>query len=75
MAYFTASVLCDLIPYRILPPAVFTAISYPLIGLAGDGRWVVFALTLTLYNLLNSALCMLVGLLTTSNAVSNAAGR
>mmetsp|Transcript_68689 Transcript_68689/g.191581 ORF Transcript_68689/g.191581 Transcript_68689/m.191581 type:complete len:1747 (-) Transcript_68689:1259-6499(-) len=26
LAYFTANIVCDLIPYRILPPAVFTAI-------------------------------------------------
>ena len=26
LAYFTANIVCDLITYRILPPAVFTAI-------------------------------------------------
>mmetsp|Transcript_37818 Transcript_37818/g.65187 ORF Transcript_37818/g.65187 Transcript_37818/m.65187 type:complete len:159 (+) Transcript_37818:185-661(+) len=45
-----------------------------MIGLAGPGRWPVFTLTLVLYNLVTSALCMLIGLVTTSNAVSNAAG-
>ena len=74
-AYFSATIVCDLIPYRILPPVVFTAIAYPMIGLAGPGRWPVFMLTLVLYNLVTSALCMLIGLVTTSNAVSNAAGR
>ena len=74
-AYFSATIVCDLIPYRILPPVIFTAIAYPMIGLAGPGRWPVFMLTLVLYNLVTSALCMLIGLATTSNAVSNAAGR
>mmetsp|Transcript_68689 Transcript_68689/g.191584 ORF Transcript_68689/g.191584 Transcript_68689/m.191584 type:complete len:159 (-) Transcript_68689:680-1156(-) len=45
-----------------------------MIGLAGHGRWLVFMSTLILFNLVTSALCMLIGLVTTSNAVSNAAG-
>lgn len=32
-AYFLTVVFFDIIPLRILPPCMFTAISYPLIGL------------------------------------------
>lgn len=32
-AYFTAVVLFDFVPLRLLPPLLFSAISYPMIGL------------------------------------------
>ena len=72
-AYFVATVCCDLVPYRILPPCVFAAISYPMVSLA-DGRLSDFILVLILFNLVMSGLCMLVGVMTKSNPVANAAG-
>jgi len=74
LAYYAATILCDVAPYRILPPVLFTAVCYPTVGLSGDGRWTTFVTVLVLFNLVSSTSCMLVGLLSRSNAVANAAG-
>ena len=74
LAYYAATVLCDVAPYRIVPPMLFTLVSYSTVGLAGGGRWTTFMTILILFNLVSSSLCMLVGLLSGSNAVANAAG-
>jgi hypothetical protein len=74
-AYVLASMLCDVLPYRLLPPVAFTAISYPLIGLnALPGHQARFFVILVGCNLAVSGVCMLVGVLTNSNASANAAG-
>jgi ABC-type multidrug transport system permease subunit len=73
--YVLATILFDVLPYRILPPLAFTWISYPLIGLndASGHKWTFF-LILVAANLALSGVCMLVGVLTSSNASANAAG-
>ena len=54
---------------------MFTAIAYPMIGLAGHGRWFTFMTTLILFNLVTSALCMLIGLVTTCESQGRGRGR
>ncbi len=52
LQYFTAVVLFDLLPLRILPPALFAFVSYPMIGLRGPGirAWAHTLLALILHN-------------------------
>lgn len=71
-AYFTASVLFDLIPYRIIPPCIFTGIVFPMVKLSPSAF--TFLSIITLYNLVMSTACMFIGIVTGSNAVANAWG-
>ena len=74
-SYVLATVFFDVLPYRLLPPCLFTAIAYPLIDLNnGEYRQLKFLILLILFNLTVSGLCMLIGVLTSSNASANAAG-
>mmetsp|Transcript_1019 Transcript_1019/g.1696 ORF Transcript_1019/g.1696 Transcript_1019/m.1696 type:complete len:319 (-) Transcript_1019:308-1264(-) len=74
-AYVMASMLFDVLPYRILPPLAFALISYPLIDLNDTaGHQFSFFLILCATNLTTSLICMLIGVLTSSNAAANAAG-
>ena len=73
--YAAATILFDVIPYRLIPPAVFTLISYPLIGFNDrSGARAAFFFLLAAANLAFSGICLLVGVLTNSNSSANAAG-
>jgi ABC-type multidrug transport system permease subunit len=73
--YVLAAMLFDVLPYRVLPPLAFAFISYPMIELNDEaGRQERFFLVLFAANLTVSGVCMLIGVLTTSNAAANAAG-
>ena len=74
-AYFTAVVLFDILPLRVLPPLFFLA-SYALIGLhAGCAVCMVrFAGVLVLASVAASSLCMAIGAFAPSNATANVAG-
>jgi ATP-binding cassette subfamily G (WHITE) protein 2 len=73
--YVLASLLFDVLPYRLLPPLAFTLVSYPLIGLNDlPGHRSRFFLVLFACNLAVSGVCLLIGVLTSSNASANAAG-
>lgn len=52
--------LFDILPLRVVPPFVFAAIAYPLIGLVSTpaGYWK-FMLVLVLFNLTTAAVCLL----------------
>lgn len=58
--YFAAKVLFDILPLRVVPPFVFAAIAYPLIGLVSTPAiyWK-FMLVLVLFNLTTAAVCLL----------------
>ena len=45
-AYFSATVLCDLVPYRAMPPLIFEAVCYHSVGLAGHDHWKTFTLVI-----------------------------
>ncbi|KAL5017917.1 hypothetical protein ScPMuIL_003639 [Solemya velum] len=46
-AYFLAKIFCDVIPMRLIPVLVFSAITYFMIGLETDvGKFFIFTLTL-----------------------------
>jgi ABC-type multidrug transport system permease subunit len=73
--YVMASMLFDVLPYRILPPLAFALIAYPVIDLNDSpGHQFTFFLILCATNLTTSMICMLIGVLTSSNAAANAAG-
>ncbi|KXZ50395.1 hypothetical protein GPECTOR_16g568 [Gonium pectorale] len=74
-AYFTAVVLWDFLPLRVLPPALFTLVSYPMVGLRADPRsaaahW----LLLTLANVTAAAANMSIGAAVESVSLANMIG-
>ena len=74
-AYFTAVVLFDILPLRVLPPFFFL-LSYAMIGLRTGSLLVLarFAGALLLGCVTCSSLCMLVGIVAPSNATANVLG-
>ena len=73
--YVLSAILFDVLPYRLLPPLVFTAIAYPMVQLNNlPHKRLNFLVTLCCGNLALSGVCMLVGVLARSNASANAAG-
>jgi type III secretory pathway component EscS len=58
--YFSSKVLFDILPLRVVPPFVFAAIAYPLIGLVSSpAAYWKFMLTLVLFNLTTASVCLL----------------
>lgn len=76
LAYFIAVVAFDILPLRLLPPALFSILSYPMIGLrSGFVPWCKNLLALTLHNIASAALSMAIGAaIPSSVAASNMAG-
>ena len=75
-AYFTAVVLFDILPLRVVPPFFFAMFTYPMIGLhprcGSCVAW--FVGVLILANVSATIVCMLIGILAPSNAVANVVG-
>ncbi|XP_065052112.1 broad substrate specificity ATP-binding cassette transporter ABCG2-like [Rhopilema esculentum] len=60
-SYFFAKVLCDIIPMRIIPVTIFSAIAYWMIGLQHDViKFLIFILTLIATSLSSVAICFVV---------------
>jgi hypothetical protein len=58
--YFSSKVLFDILPLRVVPPFVFAAIAYPLIGLVPSAvSYWKFMLVLVLFNLTTASVCLL----------------
>jgi ABC-type multidrug transport system ATPase subunit len=74
-AYFTAVVLFDILPLRVVPP-VFFLLSYFMIGLRHSCGLCLFrfAGTLALATVAASSACMLIGILAPSHATANVIG-
>ncbi|KAL0042544.1 hypothetical protein WJX79_003095 [Trebouxia sp. C0005] len=74
-AYFTATVLFDLIPMRVLPPCFFAAATYWMIGFR-PGTWhlLTFLLLLVLSNTVGASMNMAIGAAAPSTAVANLLG-
>ncbi len=74
-AYFTAVVLWDFVPLRVLPPALFSLISYWMIGLrATPSAWAANWLVLVLANIAAAALNMSIGAAAGSVSLANSVG-
>ncbi|KAG1683927.1 hypothetical protein DVH05_012502 [Phytophthora capsici] len=63
-SYFLAKATLDTLLLRILPASLFASIFYWIMGLqATTGRFLMFSLTLVLFNVAAGAVCLLVGVL------------
>ncbi|KAG6000847.1 hypothetical protein E4U21_004948 [Claviceps maximensis] len=75
IAYFTAKVLFDIIPLRIVPPMLMGPIVYPMTGLIPDFvHFFRFMLVLVLFNLSAASICLLVGILCQNGGLANLIG-
>jgi len=75
ITYFSAKVLFDIVPLRIIPPAIMATILYPMVGLVA--QWPEFfklLLVLVLFNLAASAICLFIGIVCKDNSLSNLIG-
>ncbi|KAG6040827.1 hypothetical protein E4U41_006959 [Claviceps citrina] len=75
ITYFTAKVLFDIIPLRIVPPILMGSIIYPMTGLVPDSaHFSIFMLVLVLFNLCAASICLLVGILCQDGGLANLIG-
>lgn len=75
VTYFTAKVLFDIVPLRIIPPILMGIIIYPMTGLKADaGHFFTFILVLVLFNLAAAAICLFIGIVCKDNSVANLIG-
>lgn len=75
VTYFTAKVLFDIVPLRIIPPILMGSIIYPMTGLVPDSiHFFRFMLVLVLFNLAAAAICLFVGILCKNPGVANLIG-
>ncbi|EQL01735.1 ABC transporter (Adp1) [Ophiocordyceps sinensis CO18] len=73
--YFTAKVLFDIIPLRIIPPILMGSIIYPMTGLVPDStHFFKFMLVLVLFNLAAATICLFIGIVCKDGSVANLIG-
>lgn len=73
--YFTAKVLFDIIPLRIIPPILMGSIIYPMTGLVPDmEHFIKFMLALVLFNFAAAGICLFIGILCKDGGVANLIG-
>ncbi|KAL4147205.1 hypothetical protein PRNP1_010961 [Phytophthora ramorum] len=71
-SYFLAKATLDTLLLRVLPASLFASIFYWIMGLqATTGRFLLFSLTLVLFNVAAGAICLLVGVLSRSVGSAN----
>ena len=72
MPYFLSKIVCDLLPLRVLPPAIFGGITYYLLGLHDDpDRFTFFIFAVIVINVTATMVCYAVSTLTSSVPQSN----
>lgn len=75
ITYFTAKVLFDIVPLRIVPPITMGTILYPMVGLVTQWpEFFKFILILVLFNLAASSICLFIGIVCKDNGLSNLIG-
>ncbi|KAG6015997.1 hypothetical protein E4U43_004396 [Claviceps pusilla] len=75
VTYFTAKVLFDILPLRIVPPMLMGPIIYPMTGLIPDSvHFFKFMLVLVLFNLSAASICLLVGIMCRNGGLANLIG-
>lgn len=75
ITYFSAKVLFDILPLRLIPPIIMGVIIYPMSGLLP--QWPIFLkfiLIIVLFNLAAAAICLTIGILFKQEAVANLIG-
>ncbi|RKP08517.1 hypothetical protein THASP1DRAFT_5145, partial [Thamnocephalis sphaerospora] len=71
-AYFTAKVLFDVVPIRVVPPILLGLIVYHMVGLVpGLVHFVKFLFVLVVFNLTAASICLLLGVLFKDISVAN----
>ncbi|PGH13868.1 hypothetical protein AJ80_06137 [Polytolypa hystricis UAMH7299] len=75
ITYFTAKVIFDIVPLRLIPPILMGVIVYPMVGL--DPAWskfFKFILILVLFNLAAAGICLFIGIVFRDGGVANLIG-
>eukprot|EP01105_Mastigella_eilhardi_P027113 TRINITY_DN8200_c0_g1_i5.p1 TRINITY_DN8200_c0_g1~~TRINITY_DN8200_c0_g1_i5.p1 ORF type:complete len:989 (-),score=213.88 TRINITY_DN8200_c0_g1_i5:94-3060(-) len=72
-AYFFSKALCDLIPQRVIPPAMVACIIYHMVGLRCDElyHFLLFVLVLLLVSVVATTICLCVSSVINSVATGN----
>lgn len=75
ISYFTAKVIFDIIPLRLIPPIILGVIVYPMTGLvpAWSQFWR-FMMFLVLFNFAAAAICLFIGIVFKNGGVANLIG-
>jgi ABC-type multidrug transport system ATPase subunit len=75
LVYFTTKVLFDIVPLRLFPPIIIAIIVYPMTGLIPHwGVFFKFLLTLVLFNLTASIICLFIGIICRDPGLANLVG-
>ncbi|TGZ85245.1 hypothetical protein EX30DRAFT_337635 [Ascodesmis nigricans] len=75
ITYFTAKVMFDIVPLRIIPPIIMGTILYPMAGLVPEWpEFLKFILVLVLFNLAAAAICLFIGIMCKDTSVANLIG-
>jgi drug/metabolite transporter (DMT)-like permease len=73
VTYYSAKILFDLLPLRIIPPLILGLIMYPMIGLREDSPiyLVKFLLVLVLFNLTSASVCLAISIVFVDASVAS----
>ena len=75
VTYFTAKVVFDIVPLRLLPPIIMGIIVYPMVGLIPAWpEFLRFILILVLFNLAAAAICLFIGIVFRDGGLANLIG-
>ena len=75
LAYYLAKVVFDIVPLRILPPAIMGCIVYPMTGLVPTApEFFKFMLFIVLFNLAAAMICLFIGICVRNQGVANLLG-
>ena len=75
ITYFSAKVVFDVVPLRLIPPIILGVIVYPMTGLVPAWpEFLKFILIIILFNLAAASICLLIGILFKDGGVANLIG-
>ncbi|KAJ5090946.1 hypothetical protein N7532_009630 [Penicillium argentinense] len=75
VTYFTAKVVFDIVPLRLIPPIIMGIIVYPMTGLIPAWpEFLRFMLVLVLFNLAAANICLFIGIIFRDGGVANLIG-
>lgn len=75
ITYFSAKVMFDIVPLRIIPPIIMGMIVYPMVGFVTKWpEFMKFMLVLILFNLAASAICLFLGIVFKDTSLANLVG-
>ena len=75
ITYYTAKVVFDIVPLRLIPPIIMGAIVYPMSGLTPEWpAFFKFILILILFNLAAAAICLFIGIVFRDGGIANLIG-